>query len=134
MFKKFTALVIAAVMLFSLSGCGVTAGVQIKETESQIYSKEDIDSAIAVILNYFRDNFDGCVLREIGYAGDEYLDEMKEWQDTYSADEVIILMSSFYVISDTEGSLVQGETYTGWNWILSRDTGGRWIHRDHGYG
>ena len=32
-----------------------------------------------------------------------------------------------------DGSFNPNSTYTGWNWILARDQGGKWSHVDHGY-
>ena len=53
----------------------------------------------------------------------------------YGGDELIVLLSSFDVdASGGDGSLNPNETYSNWNWILVRDSGGQWRHADHGYG
>ena len=54
--------------------------------------------------------------------------------NVYSADEVIVLVSSFDVgKSGGDGSLNPDSTYTKWKWILVRNKSGSWRHVDHGY-
>lgn len=50
---------------------GDISSVQIIPIESEIYSNNEINSAINVILEYFEENFNGCLLMKIGYIGDE---------------------------------------------------------------
>lgn len=122
------------VMLF-LCSCGENVSeVKISSVDSDIYSQNDIDSAINTAINYFKWNFNGCKLIEIHYAGDEYADEFKEWAKQYDADEAIMLLSDFYVNSTGgDGSLEPDSTQSGWNWILVRNKNGSWEHKDHGY-
>ena len=102
--------------------------------QSQIYSEEDIESAIQVISDYFDKEFEGCTLTELYYPGDSYADEFNEFAEIYGADEAIILMSSFEVgPSGGDGSLNPNSAYNDWNWILVRNNGGKWEHVDHGY-
>jgi hypothetical protein len=136
--KKFHAIICILLIAISFCSCsslfGDTSKVNIKYVESEIYSDKDIESAIDITLNYFRLNFQGCTLKEIYYAGDNYLDEFEHWKKQYDADETIVLLSTFDVDSSGgDGSLKPNDTYKGWNWILVRNKGGQWEYKDHGY-
>ena len=58
----------------------------------------------------------------------------------YSPKAAFNYYSSDYMNSDGktvkggDGSLNPNDTYTGWQWILARNKGGKWKHKDHGYG
>ena len=115
---------------------GSTDGVQIETVGSALYTKQDIDDAIAVILKDFK-SFTDCTLTRIAYAGDELTQqEIEAHREGYESwgefDELIVLLSDFTVDGDQNDSLTEG-TYTGWNWILVREDGGAWRHMDHGY-
>ena len=117
------------------SGGGINEGVTILPAESDLYTQEDIDAAIDVTLDFFRQNFTGCTLTELGYAGDAMNRQEAAFLNQYGGDELIVLLSSFDVdASGGDGSLNPNETYSNWNWILVRDSGGQWRHADHGYG
>ncbi|MBQ3182501.1 MAG: hypothetical protein IJB57_02420 [Clostridia bacterium] len=106
----------------------------ITEETSQMYTVEDIASAIAVIKKEFKTDWQGCTLTEIYYAGDDKSKEYQDWADRNNADEVIVLISSFYVSDEcTIGSLNKDSTYSDWMWILVRNKSGQWQHVDHGY-
>lgn len=133
--KKAISLICALLMVITLCSCGSISKVKITSVQSNIYSENDIDSAINVTLNYFRDNFSGCTLKEIHYAGDDYLDDFKYWAHQYQCDEAIVLVSTFDVDSSGgDGSLNPNSTYENWDWILVRNKDGEWKHKDHGYG
>lgn len=115
-------------------GRGNTAEVKIKPYESDLYETVDIGSAINVATQYFENNFSGCTLTEITYAGDEISQEYVDWAYSNNADEVIVLISSFDVDSSGgDGSLNPNSTYRNFNWILVRNNGGKWRHVNHGY-
>ena len=144
--KKSISLVLCLFLIIGLSACsliryhGDVSEVEIKNVPSKIYSQEDIDKAIEVILEDFK-TWDGCKLTEIYYAGDETVkEEFASYtgegalERGYEADEMIILMSSFKTDgSDNVGSLNSDAVYDNWNWILVRSNGGQWRHVDHGY-
>lgn len=118
----------------SFVSCGNVAEVLIVDSSSEIYSEDDIDSAIYTAVSYFRRHFDGCTLTEIGYAGDDEIEGYREFAVRNGADEVIVLTSKFDVgTSGGDGSLNPNSTYTGWKWILVRKLGGTWRHVDLGY-
>lgn len=124
-------------ILFALTLCacgGKVSDVKTQEVDSEIYSQEEIASAIDTIKKDFRREWSGCTLTEIYYAGDETSKAHQEWADRHNADETIVLLSSFDVdFSGGDGSLNPNSTYDGWNWILVRSDDGEWEHVDHGY-
>lgn len=108
--------------------------VKTHDVDSEIYSADDINSAVDTIEKEFDANWNGCTLTEIYYAGDDYCTDFQEFADRNNADEVIVLLSSFDVDSSGgDGSLNPNSTYNNWNWILVRTKGGKWQHIDHGY-
>ena len=101
--------------------------------DSNMYSQNEIDDAIKVIVDEFQ-GWKGCTLTSIYYGGDELSKAHQEWADRNDADEVIVLLSSFDVDeSGGDGSLNPNSTYDDWMWILVRKNGGQWMHIDHGY-
>lgn len=131
----------SALTILSFYGCtpmtGVVKNAKVEKIDSEIYSEEDIDEAIEVIENYFVENFDGCRLEKIAYAGDETTKRESQYQSEHSEnnEEFIVLVSDFYVYPNGgDGSLNTDYTYTDWNWILERSPNGNWKHKDHGYG
>lgn len=99
-----------------------------------MYTDEEITEAIDVIKKIFENDWQGCHLGSIYYAGDERSKAHKDWADRNDADEVIVLTSSFYVDESCPiGSLNKDSTYTDFMWILVRSKGGEWIQVDGGY-
>ena len=133
--KKIVCAMLCILLVFSLSACGGNVNeVNTHNVESEIYSEEDIASAIDTIKKEFKSNWNGCTLTEIYYAGDDSSKDHQDWADRNNADEVIVLLSSFDVDSaGGDGSLNPNSTYNDWKWILVRTNGGQWQHVDHGY-
>lgn len=133
--KKLFHILLCFVLVLVLCSCGVNSkDIKTKDVGSDIYSAEDIDTAINTIIKEFKRNWKGCKLTEIYYAGDKISSEYQDWADRNDADEVIVLLSSFDVDhSGGDGSLNPDSTYSNWCWILVRDKGGNWKHVDHGY-
>lgn len=135
--KKFIPLLILLALSIVLTGCarGDVSNVNIKERSSQIYTDKEIHKAVGVAMEYFEREFNGCTLLEIGYAGDDKGEAFVEWESRYGVDQVIILVSSFSVGPEGgDGSLNPNDTYSNWQWILGRNSGGQWKHLTHGYG
>lgn len=131
------AIFIAAITVFNIisnfSSKENNAEIQNGETV-QMYSQEEINSAIDVIKKEFKRDWNGCTLKEISYTGDKVSKEHQEFAERYNADEAIVLVSTFDVDeSGGDDSLNPNSTYTDWNWILVRKNGGKWKHVDHGY-
>lgn len=133
--KKFTYFLCIIVLAFSLCACGGdTEPVETHEVASELYTQEDINSAIETIKKEFNSDWKGCTLKELYYAGDEVSKAHQDWADRNNADVAIVLLSSFDVDeSGGNGSLNPNSTYDNWMWILVRSSGGQWKHVDHGY-
>ena len=134
--KKIWSMALLCILMLGLSACGGnTENVKKHEVDSEMYSQEDISSAIEVIKKDFKSSvWKGCTLTEIYYAGDEISKNHKDWADRNDADEVLVLLSSFDVDSSGgDGSLAPNNTYVDWKWILVRKNDGQWKHVDHGH-
>ena len=136
--KLFSCIGLTALLL-CLCAChaGNVRNVKISKVPSEMYSQQEIDDAIEVILEEFK-FWKGCTMTEICYAGDEVNKRENAYyieNGVYDADEMIVLDSSFDVDeSGADMSLNPGTTYDHWSWMLVRTNGGKWKHVDHGYG
>lgn len=133
--KKWIVMILVFSLLLALTACGGNvSNVEVTPWESEVYSEEDVQSAINEAVRYFKKHFDGCTLTEITYAGDDVSADHAEWAQRHDADEAIVLISSFDVgSSGGNGSLNPNSTYSRWMWIMVRSEGGSWKHADHGY-
>lgn len=152
--KKAASLLLALVMLLSLTACGsrVIGGavsstelfvfrgrgdvgeVGVLEVDSDRYTAAEIDDGVDAVLDYFKKHFSGCTLREVQYIGDEENSDYLDFATRNGADEVMVFSSAFDVDgSGGDGSLNPNSTYKNWKWILVRTNGGAWEHVDHGY-
>ncbi len=134
--KRWLSFLLCTVLAMTLAGCGGNIkNVTREPAESELYTAQDIEQAMDEALDYFHRNFKGCTMTRIYYVGDDRQDAFDEWAETCGCDEAIILESDFQVDSSGgDGSLKPDSTYTRWQWILARDKGGSWKHKDHGYG
>ena len=134
--KRLLAALLAAISVMCLAGCGgKVSNAGIREVPSSLYTFEEIDDAVTVVMNYFRENFDGCELTELWYAGDEGTEEYKALAARYGAEVAIVLKSNFTTgRSGGDGSLNPNDIYKNWKWILILNEDGSWSHADHGYG
>lgn len=125
---------VLALLLILLCACGgETGNAKLTVGTSQLYAEEDVLDAMEIVLDFFEQEFDHCELLTLSY--DEAVSQKfaDGWARQYSADQAIVLESSFYV-GQSEGSLEPNETYEGWDWILTRSTGGKWTLQTWGYG
>lgn len=132
--KKFLAAVFAVIMIFSFSGCGISFMAEKIISDSDIFTEDEINSAMFKVYKKFGLDFEGCILIELEYDEKYSKERAKEWAENYGYDEGIVLLSKFYVAAEGDGSLAVGETYDGWNWILVRNKGGVWRLVTWGYG
>ena len=103
---------------------------------SSRYTEEDINSAIKVVKGIFKDmesEVDDFRLYQLYYSGDGYSEDFSDWADRNNADEVIVLMSEFYVGDSKNTTLNDDFTYEDFNWILVRKKGEDWVKVDQGY-
>ena len=102
--KKILCLFMCVFLVIGLSACGGDISkVKTHDVDSEIYSADDINSAVDTIEKEFDANWNGCTLTEIYYAGDDYCTDFQEFADRNNADEVIVLLSSFDVDSSGGG-------------------------------
>lgn len=136
---KVNVLVLSAILSVLLSACGelkIEEGVQINIASSSLYTKSEIQSAIDICVDYFNANFEGCVLTEISYNDEFCIKEKDKWAVQYEADEAIVLTSTFVVDENGgDGSFNPNDTYTDWQWILTRSNsdGAEWVLQTWGY-
>ena len=133
--KKAVTLLLSALLVFSLVGCGkISSNMYISNDSSDHYTAVEIHDAFDVAMDYFRREFRGCTMTAIGYIGDEKWDMVEDYGKQYGA-PVIVLVSEFTTGKQGgDGSLNPNETYRNYKWILVRGEDGRWSHADHGYG
>lgn len=112
---------------------GDIAHVAVLPKESQRYTQEEIDAALAVTKAYFQEHYQDCALREISYLGDKESAKYQEWAVRNQADDVMVFLSAFDVGGHPDIGLNKNSTYEKYHWILVRNQGGEWKHVDHGY-
>lgn len=151
--KRMLAGLLSALLLLGLMGCGKkeTADepnkaaekpdVTIDYGESELYTKEELDDAIAVIEAEFS-TWEGCELHSLTYGGDdacsneniEWLNglEMKEQTEPFT--QCILFSSSFHSPVEQRDAWDADTEYEGWQWWLGRSDGGAWELVTCGYG
>lgn len=131
--KRMTALILCVLLL---AGCGGNIRhVMPAIGPSELFTDDEIEAAMDVVLAYFQKEFEGCTLTELQYDEAAVRDEMVAWAIEYGENQAIVLISSFDVDhTGGNGSLNPGETYRNWKWILTRSGGEGWELRTWGYG
>lgn len=115
--------------------CGNIKHVNRTIMQSQVYSKQEIENAMEVTEEEFEKEFKGCKLTDLWYDEDRSTSTSDGWAKQYNAKEAIVLLSNFKVDSlGGDGSLIFGETYKDWQWILVRDEkNSGWKYKTCGY-
>ena len=107
--------------------------VKITIEESKIYQRKEIESAIDIVLEKFKE-FPGT-LEEIWYKDEKQV--FDEWAENYGKEEAIVLYSNF-VTDRKDYDQMQGfepdERYENWMWILVRNQGEDWTLKTWGWG
>ena len=128
--KTFFKVFIIIIIVFSLSGCGITFTARKVYDKSEIYSKEDVREAMNVVFNEFSD-FEGAVLLKLEYDEEFSNRQMKINTEQYDCDEAIVLRSKFLSSVKAEGKKLN---IVKWDWILVRNEGENWEFKSCGYG
>ena len=127
-------IIVIIARLFFWNNGGDVSSVKRTVATSEVYSQQDINDAMDIVVNYFQKNFEGCTLTNLSYVESASVPVSEDWAKQYNADESIILFSSFDVDSSGgDGSLNPNDTYTNWQWILVRDKSSTWELKDWGY-
>lgn len=113
---------------------GDTKQVIEKIGDSDLFTAEEIESAMAAVKKEFRKSFRDCTLTKLWYDENVCKLEQEDWKTQYHADDAIVLLSDFEVgRSGGDKSLNAGSAYKNWEWILVRNTGGEWEIKTWGY-
>ena len=140
-----TVLIISLTLYNNLTeAAGDVSKVKIIYGVSEIYSREDMDSAITLIKEMFS-KWDGCELHTIRYTDDDYcnteeniawLNELAEGRD-YEPNftQCIAFFSSFHSpkSKDHNTTFNTDSEYEDWSWYLARSDGGEWKLVTFGY-
>lgn len=107
---------------------------------SALYSKEDMDEAIDLILEEFRGwEEQGCELHSIRYLSDDCNSEENiSWMNELSKDgtvytQCIQFTSDYHSPKKEAGAWNEDYEYEGWQWWLARPEGGFWTLLTWGY-
>ena len=133
--KKFIFLTLFLIFcVVTLLGCAQTAEtpsnnvISNQDFDSDLFTDEEIEDAMKVVIDHFNKEFKGCTLTELKYIGDDELTSYKKSGVT------IVLVSSFDVgSSPVAGGLDINTTYTNWKWILDRKESGQYYITGSGY-
>ena len=99
---------------------------------SDIYSEEDLESAVSTIMDTFNNEWEiKCEMQKVTYLGDEKanseLDYCKELDP--EIEECVVFTSNFH-IPDTDvqmaGAFEPDTDMSGWTWYLGRTNGWEW--------
>ena len=117
--------------LFMTDGTRLT--VSMTMSDMPVYTEAEVDEAIQAVRKSFRENFRGCTLEEVDYDEAFSQAQAAEWAARYGAEEAVVLTSRFTTDRrGGDGSLEPDHTYENWQWVLTRNAGGRWAVRTWG--
>jgi hypothetical protein len=141
MMKKIFAILLALALSLSLAACGKTKGAKITLGQSSRFTREELQAAVDCVLAQFRKGYDGCTLRKLWYDEkraeaqiESYLNNGRGSENGVLRENVLVLLSDFKTDNEPPGGFNPDDTYTGWNWILIRDSkDGAWRVDDYGY-
>ena len=112
------------------------SNIKIDYKTSELYSKEDMDAAIKLILAEFN-TWEGCTLYDISYTDDQNctdnLGHVNELSDDTQFDECIVFTSNFHSPKEGGGAWEPDYDYENWGWYLGRVKGENWVLLDWGY-
>ena len=110
--------------------------VTIDYKTSELYTKEDMDSAIEEIEKEFS-TWEGCVLYSISYTDDTKCTDNLSYINTLAVDkkydECIVFTSNFHSPVEGGGAWEPDYDYENWEWYLGRTEGGNWDLLTWGY-
>ena len=115
--------------------------VEIDYGSSELYTTEEMDEAIALILEEFN-TWEGCEMHSIRYFSDEcnsgefvaWMNELAEAREPGTTfTQCIAFRSDFHSPVEAYGSWEADQEYTNWEGWLARDDGGSWQLMTWGY-
>ena len=103
---------------------------------SEIYSEDDMNKAIEVILREFN-TWEGCVMKELSYTDDKTCEDNLSYINTLAVDtkydECIVFTSTFHSPVEGGDAWEPDYDYGNWEWYLGRTDGGDWDLLTWGY-
>lgn len=135
--KRIIAMLLVSVFLVALTACAKTSDYTLGYGESDMYSKEDIESAAKTVLDEFN-TFDGCVLYSLEYAGDEKCNDELSYVNSLREDGAEEFVDCLVFNSEFRSPIKGGDAWTPndiytWSWYLGREKDGEWILLTYGY-
>jgi D-alanyl-D-alanine carboxypeptidase len=135
--------IVAALLLAVLfcTACGKKAEPSLDYGDSALYTKEEMDTAIALIRAEFA-GWEGCELHSLRYAGDEcqnpenvhWLGELAEARGTEARiTRCMEFVSDFHSPRKAIDAWNPDEEYTDWQWWLAGTEDGDWLLLTWGY-
>ena len=141
---------VIAILLFIIAEIGPAemsgdvSKVKIVYGTSNIYSREDMDTAISIIKGQFI-KWDGCELHNIRYTDDDYcntednikwmneLAESRGYEPNFT--QCIAFFSNFHSPTEAKNKTAfnADSEYTNWTWYLARTDNGEWHLMTFGY-
>ena len=110
---------------------GDVSNVKTHEVASELFTQYEIDHAINAVKAHFSENWEGCILKEIYYAGDEQSNIERQYYKEQD-NSIIVLTSSFYVPTTYEGGSYPINCKD-WTWTLCRLNNNTWYIINNGY-
>lgn len=127
--KKYIVLFLITILTLPLSGIAAAeeTGAIIDLGESSLFTQEELQAAVDVILNEFS-TWEGTEMHLITYAGDEQSTAeleyvRKNYEEGY--DEVAVFLSSFRSPKEAYGAWQADKEYT-YSWCTARINKGEW--------
>ena len=136
--KKILCMILTIIIAASLFGCsnasaaGRIADVTIDIGEREMFSEDDRNEAVKLILNEIGGWESVQKVYNLRYAGDK---ASKEESGYLGHEEVMIFLSDLHSVksSSKAGGFNADTDYTDWNWILGKNADGQWELLTWGY-
>lgn len=133
-----TAGIVAPVTSTDLAaGAGNIVNIEVQEDAVQedavqetmeVTENSDLEGAKQMAMDFFSENFAGCVLNSFEYDDSFSTEEYAQIAASYGADEAVIFTSDFYVPETCENMVLNpGMTYEDYTYTLTRNVGGEWV-------
>lgn len=105
---------------------GLTLGAEVKLNDSDYFSQDDINTAAKLVMQSFRQNFDGCIMRTL---------TNRTKPDTESSSDYAgeIILTAEYQPFPPFAAPELGSSISECSFTVSRDTNGLWVVRALGH-
>lgn len=132
--KRILCLVLAFAFLLLCACGGDVSGTEVEIVDSIMFSEKEIYDAADVVMDFFKDEMDGCTLNTLTYNERFSANEALEWAEHYKAEQAIILYSNFDTDPQKSSPTLEPGANYAWKWILTRSGPDKWKLQNWGYG